>query len=112
MTTSKHPYNPGWSWGNAITIIVFVLTSLASAAGIYTLLRVDIATAAERVVSLDGKVVTLDGKIAAVEDRGDAAIGELKVKVEKLDDKMDIVVEQQAQTKATLDMILREMRRR
>ena len=98
--TMKHQYVPTWSWGNAITIAVFIFTSFATAAGVYTLLRVDLATASEQ-------NVRQDTAIAAVEVRTVEQIREVRRDVESLKKQANDMAVNQAVLMANVELLVR-----
>ena len=100
MTTPKHPYNPGWSWGNVLSALAIIVPMALGGAGIYAVLRVDSARAEE-------KIVTLDAKVSEVKAQTDTRFSKLETKVEKLSEKTEDMALTQAQMAANLELLLR-----
>ncbi len=96
----KHPYNPGWSWGNAMSVAAIVIPITMSGLGLYVMMRIDSARAAE-------KIVTLDNKIGEVKSQSEARFEKLEDKVEDLAEKAEDMAITQAVMRANIEMLVR-----
>lgn len=92
----KHPYNPGWSYGNVMSTIGIVAGGVA----VFVLMQVTSARADEKVIALQAQVST-DRETTA--KRLDA----LQTQVTNIDQKSNMMAEKQATLLANIEMLMR-----
>ena len=100
MTTPKHPYNPGWSWGNAISIIAIVVSVTMTGLGVYVMMRIDAAVAEE-------KIVTLDKKVETTTQITNVRIEKLETKLDELSKSTEDMRVVQAVMRANIELFMR-----